>query len=69
MLIQNSAIVSGLAFPPKSYTQNAIRDANDMTKRNLKKLKRISDIVKEIRKRLEERDVQIELSLICQTGT
>ena len=40
-----------------------------MTKRNLKKLKRISDIVKEIRKRLEERDVQIELSLICQTGT
>ena len=68
MLIQNSAIVSGLAFPPKPYTQNAIRDANDMTKRNLKKLKRISDIVKEIRKRLEERDVQIELSLICQTG-
>ena len=37
-----------------------------MTKRNLKKLKRISDIVKEIRKRLEERDVQIELSLYAK---
>ena len=54
---------SGLGFPPKSYTQNANKSANNMINRDLKKLNRISD-VKEVRKRIEEQDVQIELPLI-----
>ena len=37
-----------------------------MVKRNLKKLNRISDVVKKIRKLIEEQDIQIELSLIDQ---
>ena len=37
-----------------------------MLKRNLKKLNRISDVVKEIRKRIEEEDTQTELSLTGQ---
>ena len=41
--------VSGLRFPSKPYTQNASESANNMIKRNLKKLNRISDVVKEIR--------------------
>ena len=58
--------VSGLEFPPKPYTQNANESANNMIKRNLKKLNRISDVEKEMRKRIQEQDIQIELSLIGQ---
>ena len=46
MLTLNSAAVSRLETSPKSYTQDAIRNANDMIKRNLKKLNKISDVVK-----------------------
>ena len=53
--------VSGLGFRPKPYTQNANERADNMLKRNLKKLNRISDVVKEIRKRIEEEDTQTEL--------
>ena len=57
--------VSGLGFP-KTYTKNSNESANNMVKRNLKKLNRISDVVKKIRKLIEEQDIQIELSLIDQ---
>ena len=53
--------VSGLGFRPKPYTQNANERADNMVKRNLKKLNRISDVLKEIRKLIEEQDIQIEL--------
>ena len=66
MLILNSTIISGLGFPPNPYAQNANEGTNNMIKRNLKKLNRISDAVKEIRERMEEQDVQTELSLIGQ---
>ena len=46
VLTLNSAAVSRLETSPKSYTQDAIRNANDMIKRNLKKLNKISDVVK-----------------------
>ena len=58
--------VSGWGFRPKPYTQNANERADNMLKRNLKKLNRISDVVKEIRKRIEEEDTQTELSLTGQ---
>ena len=48
---------SGWGFPPKPYTQKANEGANNMINRNLKKLNRISDVVKEIRKCIEEQDV------------
>ena len=58
--------VSGLGFRPKPYTQNANESENNMIKGNLKKLNRISDVVKEMRKLREEKDIQIELSIIGQ---
>ena len=58
--------VSGLGFRPKPYTQNANERADNLVKRNLKKLNRISDVLKEIRKLIEEQDIQIELSLTGQ---
>ena len=33
--------ISGLRFPPKPYTQNANESANNMVKRNLKKLSKM----------------------------
>ena len=61
----NLRSVSGLGFPPK-HTQNANESPNNKRKGNLMKLNGISDFVKEIRKRKEEQDIQIELSHICQ---
>ena len=46
--------VSGLGFPPKLYNQNANESSNNMIKKNMKELNRISDIVKEIRNYIEE---------------
>ena len=41
--------VSGLRFLPKPYTQKANESTINIIERNLKKLNRISNIVKEIR--------------------
>ena len=38
--------VSGLGFPTKIYVKNGNKSANNMVKRNLKKLKRISTLWK-----------------------
>ena len=58
--------ISGLGFPPKPYTQNANESANNMVKRNLRKLSKLSDVVRELKRRAEEQEVQIQLSLINQ---
>ena len=46
--------ISGLGFPPKPYTQKANKSTNNMVKSNLKKLSKISDVVKEVKRRVEE---------------
>ena len=58
--------ISVLGFPPKPYTQNANKSVNNMVTRNLKKLSKISDIVRELKKSVEKQVVQIELPLINQ---
>ena len=52
--------VSGLGFPPKPYTQC------QRVKRNLKKLSKISDVARELKKRVEKQELQMQLSLINQ---
>ena len=49
--------ILGLGFTPKPYTQNANESANNMVKRNLNKLSKISDVVRELKKRVEEQEV------------
>ena len=58
--------ISGLGFPPKPYTQNPTESANNMVKRNLKKLSQISDVVRVLKRRVEEQVVLIQLSLMNQ---
>ena len=60
--------ISGLGFQPKPQTQNPNESANNMVKRNLKKLSQISDVVRELKRRVEEQEVLIQLSLINQGG-
>ena len=57
--------ISGLGYPPKPHTQNENESPNNMVKRNLKKLSKIS-VVGELKWRVEEQEVQIQLSLINQ---
>ena len=54
--------ISGLGFPPKPYTQNANESVNNMVKGNLKKLSKTSDVDRELKRRVEEQEVSINLS-------
>ena len=54
--------ISGLGFPPKPYTQNVNESVNNMVKRNLEKLSKTSDVDRELKRRVEEQEVSINLS-------
>ena len=58
--------ISGLGYLPKPHTQNENESPNNMVKRNLKKLSKISDVVGELKWCVEEQEAQIQLSLINQ---